>query len=50
MNPPQSIGILAPNRTQECVRALQEFAEECADYGLNAYEIGPHSSAVSAMG
>ncbi|MDO4221456.1 MAG: NAD(+)/NADH kinase [Akkermansia sp.] len=45
MDTPSCIGILAANRTPECVQALQVFEEECARLGIQAYEMGPHSAA-----
>lgn len=49
METPSCIGILAANRTSECVQALQIFEEECASHGIQAYEIGPHTAGDSSL-
>lgn len=38
MQAPSSIGILAPNRTADCLRVLQGLLAACKQAGLSAYE------------
>lgn len=47
---PPIIGLLAPNRTQVCMEALQKLTEACARAGLCAYEMGARFRKDAALG
>ncbi len=44
MMPPESIAILAPQRTEECLATLEMLLDACARAGLRACELGAEGS------
>ena len=44
MQPPISIGILAPYRPASCLQALERLHDECKKQGLHSYEIGKYTA------
>ncbi len=48
MNPPASIAVLAPHRTEDTARALSHLLTACEKAGLNAYELKPDESTETA--
>ncbi len=49
MKVPASIGVLAPRRTDDCLRVLEQIFSACARAGLWAYEVGAETAGHSSL-